>query len=276
MRKMATGMSLFTIAAAAAGYLLRKKELATVFDAETGLAQRWAPISIGLALVSVVFALGLLLFAARMGAVRAGGEYKDAFSPNSVAVTLALMLLGIGIAAASLYRIIYLFLLLPKDPLAYEAAGLAEAALYIFGIASGISFAVLARGAFRGGTGSEMSLCSIVPVVFLAFLLVLFYKERATDPVLLDYVYEFLAVCVSLLASYYAAGYAFGKPLPKRTAYFGYLAAYLWGVSLAGSHNIGDLIILICLMLTLFVNSHLLVGNTLPAAGEGTRAAKKA
>ena len=64
------------------------------------------------------------------------------------------------------------------------------------------------------------------------------YKNRAADPVILDYVYELFAVCSALLAFFFGAGAACGRPRPKRTVFFSQLGLFFSLITLADGHTL--------------------------------------
>ena len=63
MRKNNCLMPIFSIVAGIIGMILRKKELATIFDSATGLAERGATVTILLGILSAVVVLISILYA---------------------------------------------------------------------------------------------------------------------------------------------------------------------------------------------------------------------
>ena len=81
--------------------------------------------------------------------------------------------------------------------------------------------------------------------------MVLEYRMRAADPVVLRYVYDFLALCAASVAFYYKAGFAFDRPRPSRTVLFSMIACYFCLVAMPGVSGNAQPIFFYCLALLL-------------------------
>lgn len=81
-----------------------------------------------------------------------------------------------------------------------------------------------------------MALCCFILVIFICYWLILTYKINAANPVILDYVYDALALCAFALAGYYITGFCYGRGSPAKTLFFSNFSVYLCFVSIAGSH----------------------------------------
>ena len=95
------------------------------------------------------------------------------------------------------------------------------------------------QSSYRGGQREEYGLILLVPIFFACFWLILSYRDRAADPVILDYIYELFAIICFVLALYFVAGFAFGKPKVHRTAFVSTLGVYFSIVTLADAHGMG-------------------------------------
>ena len=72
------------------------------------------------------------------------------------------------------------------------------------------------------GSALEVGLClaSALPVAFCCFWLVVSYRQDAATSVVWNYAPEIIALASSLLAFYYVAGHAYGRPRPFAAIFF--------------------------------------------------------
>ena len=209
-------MALFALLAGGIGGFLRRQELATVFDPISGLAQQGAGITALLALFSV-FVL-LLLFALSFSVPKHfASSFKEVFG-NVFAAILLTLLAGAFLVVTGLDVLVlhYHGNLDPFSLVRLGAALLAGAALMCMAI--------------FGTGGRNVALFSVFPVFWLCAWLVIGHIDRATDPVLLGYVYALFAKASLLLALYYIAGYAFSQGNPARLLFSSALGLYFTGV----------------------------------------------
>ena len=238
-------LPVLAVAGGAAGFCLRRWELATAFEADTGLHIPFAPATIALIALSVGMAVVFLLLSLGEHSAFPGG-YGQAFGaagnmPYAAAVVLSAFLL---LASAALN-----FLGLP----AAYAAGAATAqttpanpllsvlARVVVGILSALSFfAVLsiARSGLRDGGERKYSLPLLVPAFTCGIWLIESYQLRAGDPVVLDYLYELFAIMAALLALYFIAGFSFERPKVLSSSLFSALGVYFSLTTLADGHSL--------------------------------------
>lgn len=225
MRKLAIGFSLSTILLAAIAAVLRYREINTIFDPVTGLA-RTAPISIILIAFSVFSVVVFFLFVSRLRGYTEFPSYERAFKTNSpVAMVLSFILAVLMIYASYTYYIYAKTL----------ESSTADSILAVFAALSGISYLTLSINTFRRKGGPEMPLCCFIIVIFICYWLILTYKLKAADPVILDYVYDALALCSAALATYYITGFCYNRGSPIKTLFFANLTVYLSLVALVGA-----------------------------------------
>lgn len=228
----------------AAGAVMHYVQLRTLVDPNTGLAEKNAPISIFLAVFSALAAIALLLLARRAeGDVKP--EYHLAFAVKSplpliISAVLALMMI---------YAAIDCFF---GDSLK-NSAGAFATLLSVFILLAGVSFAAMSFSAYRGKSGGGTTLASFIIVLFVCYWLVITYKENASDPTKMNFVYDFLGLCSSSVAAYYLAGYAFGRSRVRSSLFFSSLGIYFCLTSLPTAHSLSFKI------LYLFVSVYLLM-----------------
>ncbi len=206
------------------GFFLRRWELATAFE-PSGLARPWSAATLALIGLSVVLALLILVLSGR--AKRRPNTYASAFSADGNWGYLVLMalscahLLIAGLAGmwSELHSTIH--------PLR----------LLLWGMCILSFFCVLytALSNFRG-TLRQRSLALLVPGYTCCLWLASAYHQQATDPVVLGYVYELLAILCTLLALYFAAGFSFTRGRVRLCAAVSLLSIYFSMVTLADGH----------------------------------------
>lgn len=238
-----------TAVGGALGLFVRWLQNTSIFDAETGLARQNAGISWAFVILCVIVAAVQLILTLRLRYCRAEPDYCNAlqgrgpFLPIFSAIMGALTLVG-GVASFSaVFASNYVVLLL---------------VLAVLGIFTGLA---LIRLALNKSSGAMTCLCTAVPVVFFCFWLIVSYKENASNPELWSYCIEILAICASILAWYFVAGYAFGRPKPMKTLFFCQLAAFLNIVAMADSRPLGRQLLLLCPALMLLATAVQLVRN---------------
>ena len=226
MRKntlMVTGSALLL---SAAGYFLRKASLKYGFEPGTGLAVLGSPINLALCLFSL-FAAAAAVFAACMATKGyiSQADYRRAFGDKGKMLTILRVFAGAAILAHGV-------LVLVK-------AETREVAVWLNGIlpilaAAGILVSCVLGGKAGKTSRAEELLLAAVPA-FCAIRLLLCYQENASDPTLLHYAWDVLALAVMSCATYFTSGYASGVRRTKRTVMFLFLAVYFCGVWLAGA-----------------------------------------
>lgn len=226
MKRKAYICPLTTLVFAAVGAVLRKAELACGFEEETGLAIPGVPVTIALVVISVAFAGALIALNAKLySGMSAPAAYEAAFRPRTV-VPLALSVL----MAATMLLGGYMTY---REQALTGAWAVASGALAILAALAGIgalALALRARGGKTEKNGAESCIATLAVTVFICFFIIMTYKERAADPVLQDYMYNFLGLCSAALASYYIAGFAYERANPKRTLYFCQIGVYFCAI----------------------------------------------
>ena len=130
--------------------------------------------------------------------------------PAALAASPRVRAIG-GIVLGALLAVGGLWLLLGSGTLA--SPGL-QRVLAVLAIAAGAAFArqMLAPGDAEAASGAVV--CASMPIVLLAFWLIVSYKVQSYGRPhrLSAYAVEILALCAALIASYEFAGFAYGRP----------------------------------------------------------------
>lgn len=177
-----------------AGAWLRAYELAYVFDPVTGLPSNpmaVTPVLIGLTLAgAAIFIAAALLYRPKEPHGKPGPMFLAA---SSVAFAVLFGFAG------------YLF---------YQCTKAFTITQLIFGLLTlYCAAAVLTLGVKRldGSPSSVYSVMAVAPVFWACYALILIFRERISDPIILDYIYLLFAFICILLFSYCQAGYVFGR-----------------------------------------------------------------
>ncbi len=230
------------------GAVLRKIELGTVFESATGLARRGEPITIALALFSIASAAFFVVYSSRVKRFKVSEGYLGAMTNDSMVLFALAAVSALGIAAGS---VLYYF----------EGRALTDIILTVLGLVASMAALILSRVSSKSSESEGNAALSALFVLFICLWLVLEYKARSADPELLDYVYDFLALCSSALAFYYKAGYAFLKPNPRRSIMYMQLSLFFCIIALPGALWHARAVLFVSLALLLIRDMAVLAGN---------------
>lgn len=225
------------------GFALRRWQLASGFEGDTGLAIPGAPAATALMVCSAVVVLGLLFLCWR-------GEkslsWETAFAAgrqNSLAVTaliLSAMLLLAGGGVEIVSRSINGISSFQGDTAFARTTAMVLSTLRIaLGIGALPCIFLWARALFRGEGGREC-LPVLEPCLLYCVWLISTYQTRSADPVVQDYLYEVLAIVTALLGLYFIAGHSFGNGKPRQAAFFCMVGTYFSLVTLADNYLLAD------------------------------------
>lgn len=240
---------ILAVAGGAVGFGLRKWQLATGFEPETGLAIPGAPAALGLAVWSVLLAAAVI---ALCWGKKEQLPWDQAFAPgrrNSLFLTAVLLSAALLLVSAGAE--IYAFLHPSADPsfsAVYTDSVVARVAsmllppLRIRLCLGGLPAIFLwSQEIYNSGEKGKESLCLLALCLLFCVWLISDYQTRAADPVTQDYLYEVFAIVCSLLGLYYITGYSFQTGKPRRALFFCLMGAYFSLVTLADRHSMADL-----------------------------------
>ena len=251
--------ALLTLAGGGGGWLLRRWELASAFDAD-GLPIPGAPASICLILLSVCLALVLALLCLRPKPVQ-----KD-LGPGICAGKNWAYLVFCALAAAHL-------LIAALNGIRNEWASGVPRVLYmlLWALCIFSFFCVLSAAltAFRGKS-RKYNAVLLAPAYTFCVWLVVVYQQQSSEPVVLVYVYELLAIICALIAFYFAAGLSFGSPRPRLYVLFALLSIYFGMVTLADGHDLNTQLLLYFSMLYHMANTAVLLRRMYLPVGKRT------
>ena len=232
MRKSAF-LPWMALALGAAGALIRRAELNTVFDPVSGLPRPGAGVTV---------ALIVLTAAVTAGAVAAGiicskgftaeSGFSGAFKTKSYWAFALKALAGVAVIAAA-------FFLARSDADILGLTGMARWVFLLLLALAGFGLSVMAYCSYTMRSSSYLQLGSVMPALLFCYWMVALYRINAGNPVLLDYAYPCLALAAGAVSSYYSAGFAFGKRDLRGTLIMSLLAVYLLPIAAMNGGSAG-------------------------------------
>lgn len=230
-----------SLAGGAAGFALRRWQLSSAFQPETGLFVHGAVATYALLALTALLLLLFALLAFSIPARREEDGFLAAFGcPQSGFLTvltaagmlfLAAGLLGLreGLGHLEQWRA-----QMEGDPYLLPHV-LALILCALLALPSGAALLLLGKAAYRGELSDNA--CRLSPLPALAGLVWLFvtHLQHGTEPVLMRYGFSLAAAALLMLAHYYAAGFLYGRPFRRRTAFCALSGAALGLISLADS-----------------------------------------
>lgn len=268
-------LPILALAAGAVGFALRRVQLATGFEPDTGLAIPGAPAGLALILLCVAVA-AVLLFLCR-GALRPFDGYDDAMVSHDPGVRAMGNAAGfLLIAAGACIAQEFLVNTWPElsaqaaaartvgaNPMSILLPGTLQTALAVlFCLGGAISLILLTRNSYYGLGRGVRSPATLLPGFGACYWLVLTYRSVSNYPVLQSYVYQLLAVLCVVLALYQYATLAFLKDArPQRALFFSLLAVYFSLVALADAPELWTALLYLSCLLWLTGQSFVLLHN---------------
>jgi len=224
-------MPFFALMAGATGFLLRLMELANVFETSTGLPRRGALITYLLIAFTAAFLLVVLIFSFFATARhRALSGFENAFGTDPMAYPVVFSVIGVVWLAASVMYYLDLDMSWPLPMI--------ELIFLVLSALSAISIALFAIEMFQDPFRKTKFFLSIIPSLFMCLWLVVIYRQNASNPVLLSYCYQCLAVITSALGFYFTSGFVYNKPAPGKAIFSYFAAVYFCFVTQADKHPI--------------------------------------
>ena len=254
MRKSAIIMPFFALLAGASGYFLRFIELRNVFDEQTGLPRRGAGITFALITLTVVFLIIIISFAINAGSRHTTPKgFENAFGTESLAYPLVFFIIGLlWLGSTAKYFL---------DVYALGEMPLSELIFSVLSALSAISVSLCAMEVYQDPRRKATLALSIVPTLFMCFWLILLYRRNASNPILLSYCYQCLAIITSTLGFYFTSGFVYSRPAPRK-AIMSYISAiFFCFITLADDLDITIKLIFIAIIAINVVYSSMLLRN---------------
>ena len=247
-------MPLFAVLAGIGGLYLRFLERANVFDQLTGLPERNATFTLWLFILSAAFIISIIVFAIYAYAKhRPSLGFENAFGTDPLAYPIIFTFIGLVWLAGT-----YLFF---SDLSQLGSIATIDVIFIVFSSLAAISTTFFAIEMFQDSRRKAPYALSVVPTLFVCFWLILMYRQNASNPVLLDYVYKCLALMASALSFYFTSGFLYGKPAPGKAIFTYFAAIYFCTVTLADDHPLSIKIIYFAMIAVNIIHSSMLLKN---------------
>lgn len=254
MRKSAVAISILAMIAGVIGCLLRLTEIRYGFEEVTGFARSNYSVTVTLAVLSVIVIIGAVIVGVVLtGRMKAVDEFTRAFAPKSVLYIVTSLVLGCVWLIADILH----YLQLNKS----GALTVLDAIFLLLSLLSALSLIVVAMGAYKGKSGGGLLLLSMVPSLFYCFWLIVLYKNNASNPVVLQYSYESLAIAAAALSSYFVAGFVFKKAVTGKTIFSFIVTIFFCTLVLADSVSLPTKMIFGVTALNTFINTVVFLRN---------------
>ena len=259
MRRFGFVMPAAALVLGGVGYVFRSLEL---LNMESGASGPDAKVLMSFSVAAGIVFLIVSILCARRFAVN--GEFPKAFGSASVAGLLVQILLGAAFMADGV--------ICALSPGLFEGYSIAVQRIFgVLGAVSGAAVAMLALYGYKGGRkGGWAGLFSVIPALFLCMWIVMVYRSNATNPDILSFGYDCLAIAAAAFAFYYWAGYVYGRRGLFRTMFSSLAAIYLLPVMAAGLQNAALIGLTALLTVILCVNTCIFISNFQPKGGGET------
>ena len=254
MRISSIFVPFFTFMAGATGFYLRLLELMNAFEEYTGLPRRGAVSTYVLIAFSAVFLIIAFIFSLRATMKhKAPDGFENAFGTEPVTYPIAFSLVG------ALW-----FVATGKQYLDLNKAGpipTTDLIFLIMSLLAAVSVAFFAIEVFQDPRHKSKFALSVIPSLFACYWLVIVYRQNASNPVLLSYCYQCLAIIASALGFYFTSGFVFNKPAPGKSIFFYSAAVYFCAVTLADNHPISIKLIFFSIIAINILHLSMLIKN---------------
>jgi hypothetical protein len=248
MRKYAISLSCLLAAESGAGMFFRIRQLRAGFEPDSGLPVRGAPTTTLLLIYTAVFiacALVLALYVRRR--LDLPDTYARARAPFGNPALIISAALGLALLAAAVF--------FAANVSTASGVSMTRAAQSLLCALTALALPALElTGRKTRPAGAAALVFSLVPELFCTLWLVEMYRQNQTNPVLLTFVFQTLAVVCAAMSFYYTAGWVFGKPSPARTVFFHTLAVFFCAVSLADALPTHEKFVLAAFLVFLFLS----------------------
>lgn len=226
------------------GFALRKWQLATGFEEDTGLAISGAPAAMVLMAFTLCMALLFLLLCRKEEKALPWQTAFAAGEQNTLCATaliLSAMLLLVSGGLEIMEYTVNGAASYAGETVFARIASKALPPLRILLCLGSLPCVFFWSRAILQRKGSGEFLSTLEPCMLYCVWLISTYQTRGTDPVVQDYLYEVLAIVAALLGLYFIAGFSFGNGKPRQAVFFCLAGVYFSLVTLADRHGTADL-----------------------------------
>lgn len=228
-------LPVLALAGGVAGFFLRRWQLGSAYRPETGLFVHGAPATYALLGLTALLAVLLLLFLRKLP--KGLDDFLPAFGSleaGQMILFAAAWILLLAAGALGLLDGLRTLRLWRASPEAYQLSlPVSQLLTGVLCVLAGFGVLFMGRMAYRGRLNDQA--CFLAPFPALAALVWLFstHLKHGTEPVLMKYAFTLFAALLFTLAHYCAAGFLYGRPRPRLTAFCALMGTAVGIVSLA-------------------------------------------
>lgn len=269
MRKNALINSCYVCAAGAFGTFFRWLQNQSAFDAESGLVQSSA-LNI---LVPLVIIAAAVLFYFLVKKIKS----KNYDVPTDIFSVFC----GTSILyPVSYYAIAFVTCLggiITMFAVSEDSFSTVYRVIALLAVLCGLGFPVICSSRRKRYAPPIICAFMTVPIVMFCVWLIACYKVNSSNPTIWAFAIEVITICICILAFYYNAGFAFGKPSPYKALYISMLGAFMCITTLADTRYFGMQLIYLGAAGMLVTESWLIISNMrkLPETAESKKSEVK-
>ena len=108
----------------------------------------------------------------------------------------------------------------------------------VLAMLSGLSFPLICSASRSHYSPSLVSVFMTIPILMYCVWLIASYRANANNPNVWMFAIEIIAICCAILALFYVAGYAFGRPSPQKACFLSLFGAFMCITTLSDSRYI--------------------------------------
>lgn len=206
----------FSAVMGALGFMVRWIQTMNIYEEETGLPNRFAPVNLWLIGLIVLTLVVLTVWVVGFRKYEAVRDYSALVGPG-VAWPI------FGIIGGAVLAVSGLFLLVTAG---HYAAPVLRRILAVLEALAGVAAALMALHGGKPQQAKTRQIASVLLVLFGCMYMVVVYKENAANPVVWNFAPEILALCAATLALYFLAGYQYGEIKPYTSMFFCYAGVF--------------------------------------------------
>lgn len=253
MRKNALINSCYVCAAGAFGTFFRWLQNQSAFDAETGLVHS----SVLNVLVPLVILGAAVLFYFLVKKLKSNNydvptDIFSVFYGTSILYPISFYAVAL---VTGLGGIITMF------AVSEDSFATVYRVIALLAVLSGLGFPVICSSRRKHYAPPVISAFMTVPIVMFCVWLIACYKVNSSNPTIWAFAIEIITICICILAFFYNAGFAFGKPAPYKALYLSMLGAFMCITTIADTRYFGMQLIYLGAAGMLVTESWMIISN---------------
>lgn len=220
-------LPVFAVAAGLAAGFLRKIQLVEAYDSQN-LPIDGHPITLALVLTALISALILLCFT-RTAKGRDLGSYEQYYVTRSNFYFVSAALSSAFLIASSVLSIMETWV---------SSTGIFTLLMAWLSLFSGLCILIHSFSCFHARKNASAGFLLLMPILYFCLRLIYTFRGWSADPIVMDYIFELMALITTAMALYGFAGFFFGEIRISTTVYFSLLSVLFSLITLFDSHSL--------------------------------------